>query len=262
MRPEHIERFQSFLDHYAKIHTLDGAYTTPEAMTAHRSAAMNLYAQSVSYLESLPLDGVRTVLDVGMGYGDHCAWFASKGLEVTGVSVHVPDSLRAHADEHGYSIAQMDMHFLDYEDESFDLVWSHHSLEHSFSQLFALSEWKRVLRPGGLLSVTVPPHKSQIVSGHFCTGWSVGQLAYLLGISGLELRGGRFLREGYNVRALVTKPETELEPSGVSWMHKLRDRLPDQIRVSMREIPNSLGGWAYEGEVSEIDDRTPAHPAD
>lgn len=259
MRPEHIKRFEDFLGYYASIHALDGAYATPEAMTAHRAAATELFEQSVGYLESLPLDGVRTVLDVGMGYGDHCAWFAQRGLKVTGVSVHVPDSLRMHAETHGYSIAEMDMHFLDFEDGAFDLVWSHHSLEHSFSQLFALHEWKRVTHRGGLLSVTVPPHKSQIVSGHFCTGWSVGQLAYMLGVSGLDISGGRFLREGYNVRGLVRRPETDSDFSGLSWMHKLRDRLPEDIRGSMRHIPASLGGWTFEGEIAEINSRvTPA----
>ena len=258
MRPEHVERFEAFLERYGKIHALDGAYTAPDAMTGHRDAAARLFDQSVGFLESLPLDGVRTVLDVGMGYGDHCAWFAERGLEVTGVSVHVPDDLRSHADRHGYAIAEMDMHFLDYKDGAFDLVWSHHSLEHSFSPLFALEEWKRVTRPGGILSVTVPPHKGTIVSGHFCTGWSVGQLAYMLGVAGLELSGGRFVREGYNVRGLVTRPQTDPDPAGLSWLHGLRDRLPEAIRSTMREQPQSLGGWNFEGEIAEIDDRVPS----
>jgi hypothetical protein len=62
------------------------------------------------------------------------------------------------------------------------------------------------------LAVTVPPHKNDFLSGHFHTGWSVGQLLYLLGVAGFELRGGTFLQEGYNVRALVRRPQQELEP--------------------------------------------------
>jgi SAM-dependent methyltransferase len=42
--------------------------------------------------------------------------------------------------------------------ESYDVVLSSHTLEHTANPLLALSEWKRVLRPGGTLLLIVP-HK-------------------------------------------------------------------------------------------------------
>jgi len=45
-----------------------------------------------------------------------------------------------------------------FDDESVDLIESHHMIEHlSFAETErALSEWRRVLRPGGLLVITCP----------------------------------------------------------------------------------------------------------
>jgi len=146
------------------------------------------------------------------------------------------------------------MHHLDFPDESFDFVWSHHSLERSYSPLGALREWYRVLRKGGWLAVTVPPHKPDIVSGHFHTGWSVGQLLYVLGVAGFELRGGTYLEEGYNVRALVRRPEVEFDPLGASWMFMLKERLPSALQPYLRHQPASLGQYNFPGRIRFLND--------
>lgn len=246
-------RLEQFLDFYDAIHHLDGAYATTDALAGHRRAADRLFDQSRPFLDTLPWGEVRTALDVGMGYGLHCADFARRGAAVTGVTVHLPDQLLAHARDHAYRALAMDMHFLDFDDASFDLVWASHALEHSFAPLLALREWLRVCRPGGLLCVTVPPHKPQIVSGHFTTGWSIGQLAYLLAVAGCDCRDGRFVREGYNVRALVRRPEAPLDDLGSSWLFALRDRLPPQIAESMTEVPQSLGRYTFEGDLERVE---------
>jgi hypothetical protein len=44
----------------------------------------------------------------------------------------------------GRNVKKMDFHFLDYPDNSFDLVFARHSLEHSPMPLLALMEWERV----------------------------------------------------------------------------------------------------------------------
>lgn len=246
------DRFEQFLTYYGAIHALDDAYVTAEGLAGHRAAAENLYAQSEAFVDSMPWSDIRTALDVGMGYGLHCAEFVRRGAETTGVSVHLPDALAAHAREHGYAIARQDMHFLDFEDNTFDLVWASHTLEHSFAPLLAIREWMRVCQPGGWICVTVPPHKSRIVSGHFTTGWSIGQLAYMLALAGLDCREGLFVREGYNVRGLVRRPDTLLPIDGSSWMFNLRDRLPRSIAASMTEHPGSLGKLFFEGELNSI----------
>jgi len=232
-------KFCNFREWYQRIHYLEGG-SNPE----HRRAAESLYQGSLEFLKKLPLGKIQKVLDVGIGYGYHCRWFRQQGLDTTGIATQLSAEIRSDAIQSGYQALAMDLHFLDFADHTFDLVWSHHSLEHSFSPLLALREWHRVLKPEGWLAVTVPPHKSQIVSGHFNVGWSLGQLIYLLGITGYQLRGGIFLQQGYNVRALVVKPSQDRVYDGISWLHKLKDHLPEFVKL--KEAPKSLGRFYYD----------------
>jgi SAM-dependent methyltransferase len=262
MKSPRETRMDSFLAHYAAIHEVDNAYGfARESTNAYRQAAEQLYAQSESYLATLPLDDVRSIIDVGCGYGMHCAWFAAQGLDVTGVSTDISEELRTHARAHGYQLAQMDMHFLDMDENCLDMVWSHHCLEHSFGPLLALWEWQRVLKPGGILAVTVPPHKTMIVSGHFTAGWSIGQLLYVLAVTGFDVANGSFVREGYNVRALVRKPDQPIDPQGLSWLQNLRDKLPESLRAHLIEHERSPGSFQFDGDLRVLSPTTlePTH---
>jgi SAM-dependent methyltransferase len=53
-------------------------------------------------------------------------------------------------------IMVMDMHQLTFEDGSFDLVYSSHSLEHALEPRRVAREFVRVLRPGGYAAIEVP----------------------------------------------------------------------------------------------------------
>lgn len=53
-------------------------------------------------------------------------------------------------------ILSMDMHNLKFIDNSFDIVFSSHSLEHSFDPKKVVSELSRVATPGGIVAVEVP----------------------------------------------------------------------------------------------------------
>jgi ubiquinone/menaquinone biosynthesis C-methylase UbiE len=50
----------------------------------------------------------------------------------------------------------MDMHAMTFPSESFDLVYSSHSLEHAHDPQQAVKEFLRVVRPGGVIAVEVP----------------------------------------------------------------------------------------------------------
>ncbi len=248
-------RLDQFLEYFSAVHALEGAYvcTDGDTVTDHQSASLHLFQESIPFLEAIPKSGIRTVLDVGLGYGHHSVYFADRGFQVTGITTHCTAALQRLAETKRFTFRQMDMHWLDFEDETFDLVWSHHSLEHTFSPMLALREWLRVLKKEGLLAVTVPPHKAEIVSGHFNVGWSVGQLIYLLGVCGYEIRSGRFVEEGYNVRALVRRPLVPKDPSGKSWIFKLKGDLPEAICAGLHEAPASMGRYSFNGALKLVD---------
>ena len=98
-------------------------------------------AQAVIDLWMSRLSGVKTVLDVGAGQGFCQPMFEKWGVDYTGVALG-PDVIPAQ--NAGYNVKRMDFNFLEYEDKSFDMVFSRHSLEHSPMPLLSLMEWSRV----------------------------------------------------------------------------------------------------------------------
>ena len=56
----------------------------------------------------------------------------------------------------GHAVKRSDMNFLDDGDESTDMLFSRHSLEHSPFPYITLLEYNRVLKPNGLLYIEVP----------------------------------------------------------------------------------------------------------
>lgn len=98
-------------------------------------------------------EGVK-VLDVGCGQGPALRHFKSAGAEAIGITLNQTDvdvcrSL-------GFNVQKMDQSFLDFEQQSFDVIWARHVLEHSVMPLFTLCEFNRVLKKDGMLYIEVP----------------------------------------------------------------------------------------------------------
>lgn len=85
----------------------------------------------------------KSVLDLGCGTGFCQPMFEKFNIAYEGVCLG-EDYLVAC--EKGRNVKLMDFSFLEYEDKSFDLLFSRHSLEHSPMPLLTLMEWERVAR--------------------------------------------------------------------------------------------------------------------
>lgn len=129
-------------------------YDQPED-TGHTQLAQAIIDR---WMSSLP--DCKTVLDVGAGQGFCQPMFERWGAQYKGVALG-NDVIEAK--KHGWNIDRMDYTFLEYEDNTFDLVFSRHSLEHSFSPLLSLMEWYRVSKQW--LGLVVPAHEHFGFSG-------------------------------------------------------------------------------------------------
>jgi len=105
---------------------------------------------------------VHSVLDIGCGEQIHADIMREAGMDVTALSLTPP------ADLYG---DYLDIGF----DEKFDAIWASHVLEHSPNPGHFLAKCFEDLRDGGVLAVTVPPAKHEIVGGHV-TLWNEGLL--------------------------------------------------------------------------------------
>ena len=102
--------------------------------------------------EGLIKPGMK-VLDIGCGQGLALEKFRASGLDATGITLGSDAEV---CRGKGFSVFEMDQNFMAFEDESFDFLWCRHVLEHSIAPLFTLTEYRRVLKPDGLIYVEVP----------------------------------------------------------------------------------------------------------
>lgn len=146
-----------------------------------------------------------TVLDVGCGAGVAAHRFAANGKRVTGV-----DMMKRPADFPGeYVRGRFDAVCEGL--GKFDAVWCSHVIEHvQDTHAFLVSLINRCRR-GGLIALTVPPAKDEIVGGHVNL-YNPGLLIYNLVLSGLDCSKLAVWRYGYNISVLGRVRRAVLPP--------------------------------------------------
>ncbi|WP_431043053.1 class I SAM-dependent methyltransferase [Streptomyces sp. P1-3] len=101
-------------------------------------------------------DPAGPVLDAGCAFGRDTALLAARGMAVTGIDLSEPFLARARELHPGFDFRRMDVCELDFADGAFAGVWCQATLLHLKDEHVkeALSEFHRVLRPGGALFVS------------------------------------------------------------------------------------------------------------
>jgi SAM-dependent methyltransferase len=122
-------------------------------------------------VDALKARGAATLLDLGCGNGRHLVYFAGKGFAVSGLDSS-PEGLRLARAWLESKRLVADLRFgsmtdlLPFDSASFDAVVAVQIIHHArVAQIRSLvAEIDRVLRPGGLVFVTVPMLRNQAKS--------------------------------------------------------------------------------------------------
>jgi len=107
------------------------------------------------FIDPLNIAKDAKIIDLGSGPGYFLDEMKSRDYtNVVGLGLNTED-LQICANK-GHHVKHADMNFLADKDESIDLLFSRHSLEHSPFPYLTMLEYNRVLRPRGVLYIEVP----------------------------------------------------------------------------------------------------------
>ena len=143
--PRDFSRLNRFLDKIeADVYPEEPSYTH-ELITE----------KALEQMEKLyPLQPGMKVLDVGCGQGPALEYFRLRGADYLGVTLSDED-IKVCISK-GFNAVKMDQSFLNIPEQSQDLIWARHVIEHSVFPLFTLHGFNQVLRAGGMLYLEVP----------------------------------------------------------------------------------------------------------
>tara|TARA_Y100000593_G_C4289882_1_gene327686 strand:+ start:742 stop:1536 length:795 start_codon:yes stop_codon:yes gene_type:complete len=138
----------------------------------------------------------ETVLDIGCGPKKHGHIFESCGKKV------IYNDMRKVWDPTILG------NILDVQDQipdnSIDCIWASHVLEHQPNAAEFLRLLKKKLKHNGILAITVPPLKHQIVGGHVSL-WNMGLLFYNLVAVGFNCSSAIGRSYSYDISVIVRK---------------------------------------------------------
>lgn len=147
----------------------------------------------------------ESVLDIGSGAGAHSEYFLRVGKKVTAVDFGTSIYFERRSSE--YACITGDFLNIQFE-EQFDCIWASHVLEHQLNVNQFLKKCIACCKPGGILAITVPPRKDELVGGHL-TLWTPGLLIYNLVMAGLDCSSASILKYGYNISIIVKNVKRE-----------------------------------------------------
>lgn len=137
-------------------HVLSEIYSEPHS-TYHQQITHDVIDR---FIEPLSLARNARILDLGSGQGYFLDRMRDLGYTNTvGITLNVDDYNQCRQKQH--AMRHADMNFLEDADESHDLLFSRHSLEHSPFPYISLLEYNRVLRPRGWLYIETPRPDSE-----------------------------------------------------------------------------------------------------
>jgi ubiquinone/menaquinone biosynthesis C-methylase UbiE len=139
--------------------TPQNTYTHGHHESVLRSHRWRTAENSAAYL--LPhIQAGQSVLDVGCGPGTITADLAERvapgpvtAVEITAEALKLAQDEAAARGLESVRFAVADVHALDFPDDSFDVVHAHQVLQHVADPVRALTEMRRVCKPGGIVAV-------------------------------------------------------------------------------------------------------------
>lgn len=184
----------------------------------------------------------ETVLDVGSGQGLHSDVFLECNKRVSSIDFGSSVYFEKRSERHDAIIGD----YYEYKfDAKFDAIWASHVLEHQPNPNLFLRKIHSDLKEHGVLAVTVPPLKHEIVGGHV-TLWNAGLLLYQLVLAGFNCKEAHIKSYGYNISVIVKKKSINSYPVldyDKGDIDRLKEFLPDGLTEPFNGVISELN-WS------------------
>jgi ubiquinone/menaquinone biosynthesis C-methylase UbiE len=165
-------------------------------VSANMSEPLLMFAQKFLELLESSFGPNAHILDVGCGPGRDMAWFESRNINVTGVDYTQAMLELARTKVRG-SLVQADMRKMPFESHSVDGIWCNASLLHlpKTDSPTALLEFKRILKPNGILFLAVQEGEGEHLetrevygeNQRFFARYSVLEMTRMLEVAGFDV---------------------------------------------------------------------------
>jgi SAM-dependent methyltransferase len=153
-RPSPEELAPYYPDEYVPYQEPSAPTTLRQRLGARIDAARFSAGLRFGAFRGLTRSEPGRLLDVGCGRGDLAGWFAERGWSVAGVEP--ADEAVRQAKARGIEMHQGTLDDAPWPPESFDAVTFNHALEHVPDPQLTLRLAAAIVRPGGLVVVSVP----------------------------------------------------------------------------------------------------------
>ncbi len=241
-RLREYERARGFFMRAVKVGGLPGAQEAAQdcaLLSEMRPEFREMKFSGLMVQRVLDAHDFETVLDVGSGTGEQTAMLRNHGKTVTeldyGDSVYFRDRPKEAPPVIVGDFVTVEI------PQTYDCVIASHVLEHQPNVNLFLQRAHAVLNEGGVLGLSVPPFKHQIVGGHL-TVWNAGLLLYNLVLAGFDCKDAWVRKYGYNISIVVKKRSIRAE--GLEYDNG------DVGRIA-RYLPDGLGE-GFNGDISSI----------
>lgn len=205
--------------------------------------------RAVRLLEYALTKEPMTVLDVGVGRGMHAFSFLANKCLVTGLDVREPTLTHSDYRHISSTIEQAEL------DETFDMVWCCHTLEHLPNVQMSLIKMRKWLNDDGFMVVAVPTDRQQRLHVGHLTLWTPAHLVYNLICAGFDCKEALWYTE-YCTIGLIVQKKPDIDYSGRTGMPSETAWLNQYSPIPIR---HNDGAW-WGNRWPEEDGFTPRPP--
>lgn len=183
----------------------------------------------------------KTVLDIGSGAGQHTEMFIQSGKDVTAIDYGDSIYFRNNKSRLKTIVADFNEYKFDME---YDCIWCSHVLEHQLNVNIFLQKIYSLLKTGGILAISVPPLKHEIVGGHVSL-WNPGLLLYNLVLAGFDCSNAKIINMDYNISIIVEK-QNKVNLDEISFdsgdIRKIKQYLPKELKFNPNQNDDPFNG--------------------